>query len=71
MEPKDLTHEAWRRYTWNEGTHEIRAPQRLWVGTTTHRVLDSDGVVHCLPAPGERGCVLCWKPKDLSNPVQF
>ena len=27
--------------------------------------------VHCLPAPGERGCVLRWQPRDVNEPVQF
>ena len=73
MEPKDLTKELWREYHWEGRSvpYTISSPQKLWIGTTTHRVLSADGVVHCLPAPGERGCVLRWKPKDADDPVQF
>ena len=81
---KDLRGEAWRSYQWDvydrdlDGNeqrrfcaHTITDPKELWVGATTHRVLDADGVVHCVPAPGERGCVLRWKPRDAAKPVQF
>lgn len=71
MEPKDLTGEQWREYDFGGRVYRIEAPQRLYIGTTTHRVLDDAGVVHCLPAPGERGCALRWKPKDATAPVQF
>jgi hypothetical protein len=71
MEPKDLTKEAWREYEFSDRVYRIEAPRQLFIGTTTHRVLDAAGVVHCVPAPGQQGCVLRWKPKDASEPVQF
>lgn len=79
MEPKDLTKEAWREYEFMYAidpsvvyrTYRITAPQTLWIGDTTHRVLDATGTVHCVPAPGERGCVLRWQPKNADEPVQF
>ena len=70
-EPKDLGKEAWREYDFEGRTYRIDAPKTLWIGTTTHRVLDGGGIVHCVPAPGERGCVLRWQPKDAAAPVQF
>lgn len=70
-EPKDLTKEAWREYDFSGRVYRIESPQTLWIGTTTHRVLDAAGVVHCAPAPGVSGCVLRWKPKNGNEPVQF
>lgn len=63
-EPKDLTQEQWREYDFSGRIYRIDAPQQLFIGTTTHRVLDGNGVVHCVPAPGEKGCALRWQPKD-------
>jgi hypothetical protein len=47
------------------------AVRALVIPTTTHRVADIDGIVHCVPAPGEYGCVLRWQPRDAKEPVQF
>lgn len=69
--PKDLTKEEWREYEYDGVFYRVEAPQKPWIGTTAHRVLDSEGVVHCFPAPGEKGCALRWKPKDAGDPVQF
>lgn len=71
MDEKDLTKEAWREYDFDGRTYRIELPLSLWIGETTHRVLDNQYVVHCVPAPGEKGCVLRWKPKDIAEPVQF
>jgi hypothetical protein len=68
---KDLTKEQWREYQFGAVTYRIAGPQKLWTGATTHRVLDADGIVHCVPCVGERDCVLRWKPKDDADPVQF
>lgn len=70
-EAKDLTKEAWREYDFAGRVYRIDAPLSLWIGISTHRVLAADGLVHCVPAPGYSGCVLCWKPKDANQPVQF
>jgi hypothetical protein len=73
-----LEKEEWREYRFSNdsgGTvvHRIDAPETLYMrpGGTTHRVLDSAGLVHVVPAPGLRGCVLTYKPKDKADPVQF
>ena len=71
MEPKDLSKEQYREYDFDGRVYRIDGPKQLWIGTTTHRVMDAVGVVHCVPAPGEKGCVLRWKPSDSSEPVQF
>lgn len=72
-EPKDLTAEAHREYDLGDRTYRVVAPQKLWIGTTTHRVLDADGIVHCVPFPvaGGRTVVLRWEPRDAASPVQF
>jgi len=76
-----LLDEEWREYEWyvNPGSSEeeitrvyrIDNPKHLFVGTTTHRVVDINGVVHCVPNVGYMGCVLRWLPKDPDTPVQF
>ena len=71
MEQKDLTKEQWREYDFSGRIYRIEAPQQLFVGTTTHRVVDAAGVVHCVPSPGIEGCVLRWQPKNATEPVQF
>lgn len=68
-----LTTEAYREYDFEGRVYRINNPVTLFIrsGGTTHRVVDSDGVVHCPPAPGQYGCVLRWKNKDPSTPVNF
>lgn len=68
-----LTDEVWREYDFGGRVYRIEFPQKLHFrsGGTTHRVVDSLGVVHCVPAPGQQGCVLRWKVFDGANPVAF
>lgn len=40
-------------------------------GHTTHRVLDKNGTVHIVPAPGEKGCVLRYAKAYGEDPVRF
>lgn len=69
----DLTAELWREYDFGGRTYRIDYPKALYLKKdgTIHRVLDHVGRVHCVPAPGEKGCVLRWKTKDETKPVQF
>lgn len=60
MESKDISSESWREYDFGGRVYRIENPRRLYVGTTTHRVVDANGVTHCAPAPGFSGCVLRW-----------
>jgi hypothetical protein len=75
MTPKPLTDEAYREYEFGPDgartTYRITNPVALYVGTTTHRVVDTNGVVHCVPSVGVNGCVLRWQPLNAANPVQF
>ena len=62
--------EVWREYEWVNAfgaTHIVRinGPVSLITrkGGTTHRVIDVDGIVHCVPAPEKCGVVLRWNNK--------
>jgi len=73
MNGKDISTEAWREYDFvdeagNPRTYRIDAPKTLYVGTTTHRVVDAVGVTHCCPAPGHHACVVRW---CADPPVSF
>ena len=72
---QDLTCEEWREYDipGREKPYRINDPKELYyrLGGSTHRVVDQDNVVHCLPVPGSYGTVLRWKSKDPEKPVNF
>jgi hypothetical protein len=78
---KDISKELWREYEWvyfiderpYTQTYRIKEPKKLFyrLGGTTHRVVDSWGIVHCIPVPGQLGCVLRWKNLDPEKPVNF
>lgn len=69
----DISSELWREYEYFGVTYRIELPQKLFIrdGGTTHRVVDSEGIVHCPPVPGSYGCILRWKNKDPKVPVNF
>lgn len=68
---KDISAESWREYDFGGRVYRIEGPLRLYIGSTTHRVVDGAGVVHCLPAPGVNGCALRWQSRAGFEPVQF
>lgn len=55
--------EEWREYDFDGRVYRIDSPVSVEFRTdsTTHRVTDAMGIVHCVPAPGNQGCVLRWK----------
>ena len=55
--------EEWREYDFKGRVYRIESPVLVQFkkDSTTHRVTDASGVVHCVPAPGNLGCVLRWK----------
>ncbi len=71
MDSKDISHELYREYDFGGRVYKIDAPKELYVGKTTHRIVDSEGVAHCVPAPGFHGCALRWKNPDGTPPVNF
>lgn len=60
--------EEWREYDFGGRVYRIDKPVSVEFRTdsTTHRVTDSDGIVHCVPAPGHCDCVLRWKGKVIA-----
>ena len=70
---RDISQEEWREYDFGGRTYRIEFPETLYFrpGGETNRVVDSDGVVHCVPFPGVRGCVLRWKNKAGEPEVVF
>ncbi len=71
MDRLNIGDEVWREYTYQGRTVTIFDPQYLYVGKTTHRVVDNEGFVTCVPAPGFHGCALRWLPRDPDAPVAF
>lgn len=71
--PKDLTDELYREYDLGNRMYRITEPQQLYVGNTTHRVVDKEGVAHCIPFPvaGNQIIALRWKVKDGRPKVAF
>lgn len=69
----DITTEEYREYDFGGRIYRIVAPTELYIrsGGSTHRVVDSSGVVHCVPAPGVQGCVLRWRNVNTQVPVNF
>lgn len=69
----DITVEAWREYDFGGRVYRIENPVDLYMrpGGTTHRVVDAQGIAHCVPAPGQLGCVLRWKSQPGLPPVKF
>lgn len=69
----DISTEEYREYDFGGRVYRIEKPQELYIvtGGNTHRVVDSQGVAHCVPAPGIKGCVLRWKTFNKDVPVNF
>lgn len=53
--------------------YRIENPVAFWYRPegSTHRVLDKEGVVHVVPAPGYQGCVLRYRKAEGFSPVVF
>jgi hypothetical protein len=60
--------EEWREYDFGGRVYRIDKPARVQFrqGGDTHRVTDSEGIVHCVPAPGIDGCALRWKGEVIA-----
>lgn len=66
-----LNQVLWREYDFNNRVVRIENPVDLYAGETTHRVVDKDGVVWIVPAPGTNGCIIRYKKADGVPPVEF
>lgn len=69
-EPHDLTKEEWREYDFIGEDYHINNPVTLWITEHSHRVLDKAGVVHWVPFDKDSS-IFRWKPRDVSDPIQF
>lgn len=69
----DISHEMWREYDWCGRIYRINNPVTLYLrpGGSTHRVVDKDGIAHCVPSVGVMGCVLRWQNPSGEKPVNF
>jgi len=58
----DVSHELWREYDFHGRIYRIQNPVKVLfrVGGSTHRVVDGNGTVYCVPGPGYRGCIIRW-----------
>lgn len=80
----DITCEKWREYDFGGRVYRIDNPVILVfyyrphanrgagysIQGDAHRIVDANGIVHCVPRPGIDGCVLRWKDKT-GEPVKF
>jgi hypothetical protein len=80
VEPYGIKHQnlhdigvMWREYDFGGRTYRIQDPIHLWYreGGSTHRILDPQGVLHLVPAPGFNGCVMRQKKAPGFPPVSF
>lgn len=74
--PLDVSTEEWREYFWpgTGRTYHITNPVGLYRrdGGSTHRIVDTEGVVHCVPCgPQCPDTVIRWKNKDITTPVNW
>jgi len=73
MNAYDISEEDYREYdlVGRSTPYRINAPIALILrnGGTTHRIVDAEGLTHCLPFGGDSGTVLRWKSTD--HPVSF
>jgi hypothetical protein len=69
----DITCEEWREYDLGDRVYRVQSPKTLFVGDTTHRVVDIFGQVHCVPFPkaGQTTVVLRWQNKVEHPAVKF
>lgn len=60
--------EDYREYDFNGRVYTIVRPKKLIFnkGGSTHRVIDADGLVHIVPAPGNGDCVVRFKGKVIA-----
>jgi hypothetical protein len=60
-------------YGFQTRTYKIDNPVAFyWApGHTTHRVVDLEGILHLVPAPGEKGCVMRQKKESGLPSVAF
>lgn len=71
---RDISTEEVRVYeTAGIGEYRISNPVGVYLreGGTTHRIVDSQGICHCIAFPNEGRTVLRWQNKDLTVPCNW
>jgi hypothetical protein len=60
--------EEWREYDFSGRVYRITNPTLIQFrpGGATHRVTDSNGVVHIVPAPGQGDCVVRFRGRVIA-----
>lgn len=60
--------EDWREYDFSGRVYRINKPVSVYFkrGGETHRVIDSEGVCHIVPAPGSHECVVRFSGKIIA-----
>lgn len=63
----------WREYDFIGRVYRINNPVAFWYRENgeTHRVLDSEGIIHIVPAPGVHGCVVRYAKTEGAEKVLF
>ena len=70
----DISKELWREVeTKGLPKYRINNPITLIIrkGGSTHRVVDSEGIVHCYASPETGNSIIRWKNKDGEPPCNF
>lgn len=78
MKEFDLRKEKEREYEFtdihgNVIVYKIDSPVKLVLSNsgTSHRIVDSKGIIHLVPSPSKYGCILRWTPRNKEEPIQF
>jgi hypothetical protein len=73
MIEKDISHESWREYVYEDGkVYRIENPVTLYLreGGTGHRVLDKTGVTHWVPV-NTWHCIRWLTLPENGKPAEF
>lgn len=68
LEKYDIENEEYREYILpNKEIYKIVNPKFLYLrdGGSTHRIVDSSGVIHCIPFGKDASVVLRWKNREF------
>lgn len=73
MNPHNISGELYREVVWvgKDFTLRIERPHNLYIGSTTHRVVDALGRVYCYPSPTTGLTYIKWEHCNKNNPVDF
>lgn len=69
----ELPDYLWREYDFEGRVYRIDNPVALYTvpNGTTHRVEDTNGMMHIVPAVGVNGCIVRYQKKDGAPKTTF